>query len=225
MEPHSFADLSLFLKTSLGRTLVLSDPHIGFEISRGLRVRTHYEEKLASFIRDSDPDVLIILGDVKEPLGMGTELRRMLSSFFSEIGDRKIYITKGNHDGMIEGVAEKFGVRVVPYLLLDDLLFLHGHTLLPTLEFREAFLGHIHPAYRVKGAERLTKVYLRVGRFLVLPTVNSYLEGFDIRLGIRMVPFLKNAEIGDVFLPEGIYIGRASLKKEDKSGELHPHRA
>ncbi len=225
MEPRPFADLSIFLRTSLGRTLVLADPHIGFEISRGLRVRTHYEEELASFIRESDPDALIILGDVKEPLGMGTELRRMLSGFFSAIGDRKIYITKGNHDGRIEGVAERFGVKVVPYLLLDDLLFLHGHTLLPALEFREAFLGHIHPAYRVKGTGKLTKVYLRVGRFLILSTVNPYLEGFDIKLGIKMIPFLKKAEVGDVFLPEGIYIGRVSLKNGGKSGELRPHRA
>ncbi|WP_367884008.1 metallophosphoesterase [Thermococcus sp. JCM 11816] len=49
---------------------------------------------------ESDPDVLIILGDLKEPpLGLSFRLKEMLLRFFSPpIKDIEIVITKGNHD-------------------------------------------------------------------------------------------------------------------------------
>ncbi|WP_367883234.1 metallophosphoesterase family protein [Thermococcus peptonophilus] len=57
--------LSLELGTSHGKALVFADPHIGFELSRGgLRIRTGFEEVLAQFVLERDPDVLIILGGI-----------------------------------------------------------------------------------------------------------------------------------------------------------------
>ncbi|NJE05804.1 exonuclease SbcD [Thermococcus sp. M36] len=209
-----FEGLSLEIKTSHGRTLLIADPHIGFELSRGLRIRTHFEERLATFISEKDPDLLVILGDVKEPIGLSFTMKRLLMGFFSDLRGIPTVITKGNHDGRIEEVAEKFpNVRVVEHLSVDGKLFLHGHTLLPGEDFSEAYLGHIHPAYTFKsgGTARKTKVFLRVEKFLVLPSINLFIEGFDVRDGIKMVPFLKNSSTGDVFLPEGVYLGSISL--------------
>ncbi len=60
---EAFEALSLEIETSRGRTLLMADPHIGFELSRGgLRIRTHFEEELAGFIVDKDPDLLVLLG-------------------------------------------------------------------------------------------------------------------------------------------------------------------
>lgn len=209
-----FKPLSLQLKTSLGRTLLVADPHIGFELSRGLRVRTGFEESLAEFVLDENPDLLIILGDLKEPIGLSFRLKEMLLQFFSELKDVKVIITKGNHDGRVEEATGKFpNVEVRDYLLLDGKLFLHGHRKLPKVEFNEAFLGHAHPAYTLKsgGVIRKAKVFARFERFLVLPTVNPYIEGFDIREGVKLVPFLRGAREIDLFLPEGVYLGRVTL--------------
>ncbi|ASJ08447.1 exonuclease SbcD [Thermococcus siculi] len=212
---EDFERLSLEIETSKGKTLLIADPHIGFELSRGLRIRTHFEERLADFILEKDPDLLIILGDVKEPIGLSFTVKRLLMGFFSDLRGIPVIITKGNHDGRIEEVAGKFShVEVVEHFQIDERLFLHGHTNLPEVEFEEAYLGHIHPAYtfRSGGISRKTKVFARSGRFLILPTVNPYIEGFDVREGIKMVPFLKENPSLELFLPEGLYLGEVSLR-------------
>ncbi len=213
-----FQRLSLEIETENGRALLMADPHIGFELSRGLRVRTRFEEHLAAFILESDPDILVILGDVKEPIGLSFTMKRILTCFFSEIREVPTVITRGNHDGRIEEVTARFpDVEVVDHLLLGDLLFLHGHTKLPDVDFKEAYLGHIHPTYTFNsnGVRRRVKVLLRVGRFLVLPSVNPFIEGLDVREGIHMVPFLKTSEWGDIFLNDGTYFGRVRFEGTD----------
>ncbi len=214
LEYGLFEKLSIEIMTSLGRTLLIADPHIAFEASKGLRIRTRFEEKLADFVNSKNPDVLVILGDVKEPLGLGLFTKRLLMGFFSELGDIEVMITKGNHDGRIEEVARKFeNIEVSDYFLVDDVLFIHGHQNLPDAQFKNAYLGHIHPAVNVRFGSTLrkTKCFLRVNRFLILPTINPYISGFDIRTGIRMIPFLKDASKGEVYLPEGIYLGEISF--------------
>ena len=209
-----FKLLSLELETSIGKTLLIADPHIGFELSRGLRIRTGLEESLAEFVLDENPDLLIVLGDLKEPLGLSFRLKEMLLRFFSTLRDVRIFIAKGNHDGKVEEIAERFpNVEVRDHFLIDGRLFLHGHTKLPREEFKEAFLGHAHPAYTLKsgGVAKRVKVFARVERFLILPTVNPYIEGFDVREGIKLVPFLKGTGEIDLFLPEGLYLGRLKL--------------
>ena len=205
-----FQRLSIEVETERGRTLLIADPHIGFELSRGLRVRTRFEGQLVDFILERDPDMLVILGDVKEPLGMSFTMKRLLMGFFSDLRGIPTVITRGNHDGRIGEVAERFpDVEVVDYLLMGDILLMHGHTKLPGPDFKEAYLGHIHPAYTFEsgGIRRRAKVFLRVGKFLILPSINPFIEGFDVREGIRMVPFLKDSEEVELFLPDGLYLG------------------
>ena len=205
-----FQRLSIEVETERGRTLLIADPHIGFELSRGLRVRTRFEGQLVDFILERDPDMLVILGDVKEPLGMSFTMKRLLMGFFSGLRGIPTVITRGNHDGRIGEVAERFpDVEVVDYLLMGDILFMHGHTKLPGPDFKEAYLGHIHPAYTFEsgGIRRRVKVFLRVGKFLILPSINPFIEGFDVREGIRMVPFLKDSKEVGLFLPDGLYLG------------------
>ncbi|MDV3104431.1 metallophosphoesterase [Thermococcus waiotapuensis] len=213
MDLMELRNFSLSLNTSLGRTLIMADPHLGFELSRGLRIRTRFEETLSEFILLEDPDLVIILGDLKEPLGLSFEMKSILNCFFEKIRDFNVVITKGNHDGRLEEVTQKFpGVKIVDHFLLDGLLFLHGHKQLPGVEFSEGYLGHVHPAYTFKGATaKKIKVFVRIGKFLIFPTINPFLEGLDIRSGIKLVPFLREAKDADLFLPEGIHIGRVEL--------------
>ncbi|ADT84711.1 metallophosphoesterase [Thermococcus barophilus] len=212
---RTFENLSIELETSRGKALVFADPHIAFELSRGLRIRTKFERKLAEFVKLKNPDFVIILGDIKEPLGINTFTKRLLLGFFSELRDFEVIITRGNHDGKIEEVLKNFeNVKVVGYYTIDEMLFLHGHQILPPeAKFEKAFLGHIHPAVIIKfgSTAKRVKCFLRIEKFLILPTINPYIEGFDVREGIKMIPFLKNSKEGDAYLPEGTYIGRINF--------------
>ncbi|WP_456326923.1 metallophosphoesterase [Palaeococcus sp. (in: euryarchaeotes)] len=206
--------LSLELDTSKGKILLLADPHLAFELSRGLRIRTYFERELAEFIKSKEPDFVMLLGDVKEPLGLKTYTKKILLEFFSTLEDFEILITKGNHDGKIEEIEREFkNVKVAEYFLIDNALFIHGNQRLPEIEFERAYLGHIHPAVRIKfgSAVKKAKCFLRVRNFLILPTINPYIEGFDVRQGIRMIPFLKSAKKGKIFLPDGTYLGEVSF--------------
>ncbi|AIF70384.1 hypothetical protein PAP_10050 [Palaeococcus pacificus DY20341] len=206
----TFERLSLELDTSKGKTLILADLHIAFELSRGLRVRTYFEKSLVEFIKSRNPDLVILLGDVKEPLSLKPFTKKLLLEFFSELEEFKILITKGNHDGNIEKLEEEFrNIEVENYFLIDDTLFIHGHQNLPKIDFERAILGHIHPAVSVKigSIVKKTKCFIRVDKFLILPTVNPYIEGFDVREGIKMIPFLKKAKKGKAFLPDWTYLG------------------
>jgi len=207
----NFNLLSLEFKTSSGRTLLIADPHMGFEISRGIRIRTHFEDMLGKFIEDVDPDLLVILGDLKEPLGLNFSVKKILFRFFSALKTIPIFIVQGNHDGRIRDVTENFpNVEVRKYFLIDGNLFLHGHTKLPPIKFKKAFLGHAHPAFTLSSEKikKKVKVFARIGPYLILPTINPYMEGFNIKVGLELVPFLKDKREIDVFLPEGIYLGR-----------------
>jgi len=209
-----YEKLSLDLETSLGKTLVLADLHIAFELSRGLRIRTRFEKSLANFIKSKNPDLLIILGDVKESIGLEAFTKKLLIEFFSEISEFKTVITKGNHDGKIEEITEAFdNIKITDYFLLDGILFLHGHQLLPGAKFEKAILGHIHPtvSVRIGNAVKKTKCFFKINKFLILPTVNPYIEGFDVREGIKMVPFLKQSSMGEAYLPDGTYLGVIEL--------------
>jgi len=211
---EAFENLSIELETSKGKALVFADPHIAFELSRGLRIRTKFERKLAEFVKLKNPDVVIILGDIKEPLGLNTFTKKLLIEFFSELRDFEVIITRGNHDGKIEEALKNFeNVKVVRYYTIDEMLFLHGHQNLPNVKFGKAFLGHIHPAVTIKfgSMAKRVKCFLRIGKFLILPAINPYLEGFDVKEGIKMIPFLKNSKEGDVYLSEGTYIGRINF--------------
>ncbi|USS41228.1 metallophosphoesterase [Thermococcus aggregans] len=217
MQSFSYDELSLELETSSGKALVFADPHIGFELSRGLRVRTKFEKSLAEFIKEKNPDLVIILGDVKEPIGMNRFVKKLLIEFFSEIEEYNVVITKGNHDGKIEEVTKEFkNVNVVNHFIIDNMLFLHGHQTLPEVKFERAFLGHIHPAVSLKIGETLKKVkcFFKVRNFLILPTINPYIEGFDVREGIKMIPFLKDSPSGETFLGDGTYIGEIELSRK-----------
>ncbi|ASJ16663.1 exonuclease SbcD [Thermococcus chitonophagus] len=205
-------ELSLYsfeFESSQGKTLIFADPHIGFEPFRGINVRSRFERKLAEFVISENPDLVIILGDIKEDLGLKRYTQRVLMEFFSILKDYEVIITKGNHDGRIEEVTENFdNISVVDYYILDEILFMHGHKSLPEVDFKRAFLGHIHPTaiISLSGVKRRAKCFVKAKNFVILPTINPFFEGMDIREGIRLIPFLKNLKTVDLLIPPSIHI-------------------
>ncbi|BAA29732.1 metallophosphoesterase [Pyrococcus horikoshii] len=210
-----FSIYSFYFETKLGKTLVFADPHLGFERFRGINVRSKLEIKLAKFINEEKPDAVIILGDVKEDIGLSKFTEKILLDFFSLLRDVQVIITKGNHDGKIEEVTTKFeNVNVVEFFLDKGLLFVHGHKNLPNVKFKKVIMGHIHPSILIStesGVRRKVKCFLRTSDILVFPTINPFYEGINFRDGIKMSPILKNYKEFEIIIPPGIYLKKVSI--------------
>lgn len=222
------------------RALVVADYHAGLEVglrSDGVEIRSHAAERRESLLRllaDSSVDRLVLLGDVADAIGepSGVE-REELSALFDVVTERvPVTVTKGNHDGAIESVAEGIdGVEVVDGsgVRIGDVGFCHGHTW-PAAEVVAAptlCTAHEHPMVRLEddvGGSRSERVWLRgrldeagfpeydrVGdRLVVCPAFNDLSGGT-----------LVNEEDGFLspFLPEGLAEGEAYLLDGTRLGD------
>ncbi|CAB50305.1 metallophosphoesterase [Pyrococcus abyssi] len=214
MSIQDFSSYSFVFKTRLGRTLVLADPHLAFEPFKGINVRSKLEKKLANFIKSQDVDAVIILGDVKEEIGLSGFTEKVLQEFFAELKELGIIITKGNHDGRIEDVAYRFdNVEVLPYFLDKEILFIHGHSRLPDVKFKKIVMGHIHPSTIVSlgRVKKKMKCFLRTPRIIVFPTINPFYEGMDLKQGVKLSPVLRGVREFEIIIPPGIYLSKVTI--------------
>ncbi len=137
-----------------GRTLIISDLHIGVEerlFSKGIRLGTVSEGMLKSIegiVRENGIRRIAITGDVKERIEAPDE---QVMGFFARLQKiASVTVAKGNHDGGIERVR---GIKVIGpqggAIRAGGMkigLF-HGHAL-PSpklLECDVIFCGHEHP--------------------------------------------------------------------------------
>ncbi|RJS88601.1 metallophosphoesterase, partial [Candidatus Bathyarchaeota archaeon] len=120
------------------RTLVISDLHIGWEISlaeEGIYIPSQTKRlftRLKEIIFSERPDRLIILGDVKHTIAkIEAEEWRDVPDFFENVLSmiRRVQIVPGNHDGEIEALLPE-GVELLPSrgIIIGDIGVFHGHT-------------------------------------------------------------------------------------------------
>jgi uncharacterized protein len=136
------------------RVLVIADLHLGIESDlarHGIYFRSRSrqrQEKALRCIRDTSPDIILLLGDVKHSIPVTTrqeyrELPDMLSSF------RKhgvLMVTPGNHDIGIERFLLPDEILPRNGMLVDGTGYLHGHMYPdPSLEGHLLVAGHHHP--------------------------------------------------------------------------------
>ncbi|ELZ00550.1 metallophosphoesterase [Natrialba asiatica] len=105
-QPAALADLGT------ERALLVADYHAGYEAGlryeRGVDVPSHAperRERLSSLIERTDPDRLVVLGDLMHSIGDpgGAERAELEVLFESEpLRSLDVTIVKGNHDGAIE---------------------------------------------------------------------------------------------------------------------------
>ena len=159
------------IKTQKTRTLVISDLHIGWEITltqKGIYVPTQMPKllrKLKRIIKESKTEELLVLGDVKHTVATA-EISEWhdVPDFFDELKKRtrKIYIIRGNHDGNLEPLLPE-NVEILPAtgIKLGEVGFFHGHRWpSPTLlECQTLMMGHVHPvvAFRDQSGFRITR--------------------------------------------------------------------
>jgi putative SbcD/Mre11-related phosphoesterase len=162
------------------RLLVVADYHAGIEVGlqrEGVEVRNHGPDRidrLLGLLAETDPDRLVILGDLAHAIGdpwydERDELKDLLEAVCERV---PVTLVKGNHDGDAEALLRDFGVDVdvtpTTGIRIDGIGFAHGHTW-PAPEVLEAEIvcvGHEHPQVRLEdavGGRRHERVWLRGG--------------------------------------------------------------
>lgn len=152
-----FPNPAALIKTQKTKTLLIADPHIGWENelqAKGIHVPSQAVklfDKLASLIRQYVPDSLVILGDVKYTV-MKTEAGEWhdIPDFFNKLSSlvKDISIVRGNHDANLEPLLPE-NVKMLPATgaVLGDVGVFHGHKW-PSPELlrcKTLVMGHLHP--------------------------------------------------------------------------------
>jgi putative SbcD/Mre11-related phosphoesterase len=151
--PHPAA----LVETGKTRTLVIADPHIGWENAlqqKGIHVPSQTPrilKKLIALLQKHKPDALLILGDVKFTV-VATEPGEWhdIPDFFTELQRHvnDISIVRGNHDANLEPLLpEKVKLLPATGITIGDVGLFHGHKWpSPTLlKCKTLVMGHVHP--------------------------------------------------------------------------------
>ena len=179
-------------QTKRRRYLAISDLHIGFESQmsiRGINIdeQTFFDEirkELADLINFNKIDAVILLGDLKNSIQTINKYEwQMIPQFFkflSEVTD--IYLVPGNHDSNIRFLMpENVNIMGSKGMILDDTLFIHGHTM-PTIakaSIKRIVMGHIHPVFlrhnSVINGQRVW-IYLKLIKKAIFPATQGDLD-------------------------------------------------
>jgi putative SbcD/Mre11-related phosphoesterase len=151
--PHPAA----LIKTEKSKTLLIADPHIGWENElqrKGIHVPSQtikLLDKLTALITQYKPDSVVILGDVKYTV-MKTELGEWhdIPDFFNKLSSlvKDVAIVRGNHDANLEPLLPE-NVKMLPATgtIIGDVGVFHGHKW-PSpelLKCKTLVMGHLHP--------------------------------------------------------------------------------
>lgn len=233
------------------RVLAVGDLHLGIEADlsqHGLYIRSRSRERMErvlSCIDDEEPDLLVLLGDVKHnvPLTSRQEYRELpgiLHRFRSKV---PIHLVPGNHDPGIEKFFQGHEILPRTGALIDNVGYMHGHTYPDhSLQGHLIISGHHHPLVTIRdqvGCALRAPGYLLAPvddrclqfprsdgdvkgktRVLFIPALNE-LAGYDI-LQTAKEPFsplsrCMNTAESEVFLADGTFIG--SLLSLEEHGD------
>jgi len=134
--------------------LVIADLHLGIESDlarHGIHFKSRSKQrqtKVIACIRETDPDIVLLLGDVKHSIPQTTrqeyhELPDLLSSLR---GLSQLMLMPGNHDIGIERFLNDEELLPKEGTLVDGTGYLHGHMYPdPSLEGHLIICGHHHP--------------------------------------------------------------------------------
>ncbi len=182
--------------------LVIADLHLGFEevsAEHGLflpRVQLKkLIKKVEKLLNLSGASKVIINGDVKHCFSKLTyQERSEVSEFIKFLRDKglEVYITRGNHDNYISLILSKYDIPLYEYMLINDILLIHGHEYYPmaTSHVKIIIIGHEHPSISIRDelghVTKLScflKVPLKTGQELVIiPALSIYALGTRVTI-------------------------------------------
>ncbi|MGA2681270.1 MAG: metallophosphoesterase [Candidatus Bathyarchaeia archaeon] len=145
------------VKTEKTKTLLIADPHIGWEMElqqKGIHIPSQTPKilnKLTAILSKYEPQQLVIVGDVKYTV-ISSELgeRHDVPDFFTKLQSivSEIAVVRGNHDANIEPLLPE-NIRLLPStgIAIGDVGVFHGHKW-PSpalLGCKTLVMGHLHP--------------------------------------------------------------------------------
>lgn len=233
------------LVSNTRRVLAVADLHLGIESDlahHGLHFRSRSRdrvERLTTCIRNADPDLLLILGDLKHgvPFTSRQEFREIPGILEHLRSLVPVRIVPGNHDTGIERFFESGEILPKEGAIVDGTGYVHGHMYPdPSLAGRLIIAGHHHPLASLRdevGCAMRSPVYLfapmdeqclgfspgdrEPTRVLFMPAFNE-LSGYDLVRTVRdpFSPLARCArwDAAEVFLPDGTFIGPVSSLEE-----------
>jgi len=159
-------DPAALIKTDNSRTLVIADPHLGWELAlqpKGIHVPSQTNkltQKLITLIDKHKPDKLLIIGDVKYTVVKSEPGEwRDIPEFFTQLKEHvnEIEIIRGNHDANLEPLLpEKIKLLPATGTIIDNVGLFHGHKWpsLNLLKCKTLIMGHLHPVVILRDAAR-----------------------------------------------------------------------
>lgn len=212
-------DLVLQLDSGKERTIVVGDVHIGYEEAlnkQGILVpRFHFAEiigRMERIIDLTNPGKIILLGDVKHEFGTISDQEwRETLQFLDLLLSRakKVILIRGNHDTILGPIARKRGLEIVPFVIHDGILLMHGDQLPKLMPpgITTIIIGHEHPAVAIRDTIRAEtfKCFLRgtwkKKHLLVVPSFHPLSEGTNVLQEKLLSPFLhQDLSMFDVFV-------------------------
>jgi putative SbcD/Mre11-related phosphoesterase len=152
------------------KALVIADLHLGIEAEfrqKGINIGSQTEkllERAIKCVKEAEPDVIILLGDVKHAVPqISYSERKEVPFFLAHLADyAPVYVVKGNHDGNIDRILlevsepdwnpkNEIAVKSTKGFLFDNVGYTHGHSW-PAEELFTApyvVIGHNHPRIRL----------------------------------------------------------------------------
>ncbi len=152
------------------KTLVIADLHLGIEAElrqKGINIGSQTEkllERVIKCVKVAEPDVIVLLGDVKHAVPKISFMdRKEVPFFFAELAEyAPVYVVKGNHDGQLNKLVPKatepegkpkhaIHIKGARGFQLDCVGYTHGHSW-PSQELFAAkyiLVGHNHPRIRL----------------------------------------------------------------------------
>jgi len=232
------------------RYLIVADLHFGIEADlalHGFHFRSRSKarlERLLALVDIANPDILVLLGDIKHSIPSLTrqeyfELPRIIETLRDRVPLR---VFPGNHDIGIERYLRPAEICAKEGAVIDGVGYLHGHTYpSPHLAGHLIIAGHHHPLLSLRddvGCALQAPAYLRVGvdtkslgladdpegvtptRVLFMPAFNE-IAGYDI-LSITRNPFSPLSrnmvqQTAEIILADGTYIGPLQSVIHDES--------
>ena len=201
MAEMEYVGKCLLVKTAGKKILAVGDLHLGYEEAlnkAGVFVGRHLfvevlRELQRTFEKVGRVSQVVLLGDIKHTFGrILPQERGDVVKLIDMLAEHcvEIILIKGNHDVILEPIAQGRSLIVEQFHRAGEVVFLHGDKDMGVIWGREIHtivVGHGHPAINLSDGvkEEKYKCFLegifKGKKFIVVPSFAEHSEGTDPR--------------------------------------------